>query len=152
MPNPFPLDSSNWTTGALLVDSAAVTTVNSLGQSHLSSISIPGHPRTVPLFTILIPLPAGTTDRNHFQPLSSKLPSTHDQSHLHYREMLENGGEDMFKISACLSVARSWVPEEIKNSLTGGFYRVLARAPTQVWQSPLDFDTHRCFLSSQCLK
>ena len=68
-----------------------------LGTFTMSSITILGHPHTVPLFTILLPLLAGTADRSHFLHLSSKLPLPHDQSHLHYRDMLENGGEFMLK-------------------------------------------------------
>lgn len=110
----FPLNSPNWTTGALLVKKYSEET-DQLGTFTLSS-TVPGRPLTVLLFTILLPLPAGTADGSHFQRLSSQLPLPHNQSHLHYRDILENGGKDMFKISPCLSTAPSRFPKEIKRA------------------------------------
>lgn len=112
--SPFPLNYPNWTRGELLLASTVRTEI-SWGLSSITSLAI-----TVPLFTILLPLPAGTTDGYHLQRLSTQLPlSTQLKSFALQRHVIK-WGEDMFKISPCLSVALSGFPEEIKNCLTVG--------------------------------
>lgn len=113
--SPFPLYSLNWTRGELLLASKVRTEI-SWGLSSITSLAILSLSHCLLFYFHSQRGPQADTIFSALPP-NSLSPS--DWSHLHYRDMLENGGKTCLKYPR-LSVASFGFPEEIKNSRTGG--------------------------------